>query len=153
MLHSAARDRARIARRIAVYTWYRASSVDIYTFYLTALLSSRSRGPSRSAIGRSVPRPRKNALPPTLTTPVPTFPATHVRGPAATHGALSGEGRVVGACNLPSSAVHYILARVRSPLLGGLMRTGGASWLMPFLVLSLYSIANDSFLFSAVPHA
>ena len=122
-------------------------------FYLTALLSSRSRGPSRSAVGRSVPRPRKNTLPPTLTTPVPTFPATHVRGPAATHGALSGEGHVVGACNLPSSAVHYILARVRSPLLGGLMRTGGASWLMPFLVLSLYSIANNSVLFSAVLHA
>ena len=33
------------------------------------------------------------------------------------------------------------------------MRTGGASWLMPFLVLSLYSIANNSVLFSAVHHA
>ena len=110
---------------------------------------------ARPSVARSLaPRPRKNTLPPILTTPVPTFPATHVRGPAATHGALSGEGRVVGACNLPSSAVHYILARVRSPFtLGGLMRTGGASWLMPFLVLSLYSIANDSVLFSAVPHA
>ena len=42
---------------------------------------------------------------------------------------------MVGACNLPPSAVHHILARVRSPLLGGLIRTGGASWLMPFIVL------------------
>ena len=33
------------------------------------------------------------------------------------------------------------------------MRTGGASWLMPFMVLSLYSIANNSVLFSAVHHA
>ena len=29
------------------------------------------------------------------------------------------------------------------------MRTGGASWLMPFMVLSLYSIASNSVLFSS----